>query len=748
MSTDELQSPLRRVSLTQLVDTAGLIALTVSGVAIFVPALVIVATTDPSEPATWVTVLVPLAIWLSGFTPALREQRRWVQSGASLILLVLGLTVGTTLSLPYLTIAFAAIVAAVFTLPIWAAITMIALTSVLDIVAYTTKPDLLAYPEFPLLPSLTGPLLNVLAGGGLLLAWRAWLVRIAEAEAEYEQVQQAVQQQDRVEARQRSTSAVARRIHETVLNTLTALSMGVQADQADAARAACRHDLEQVDLGVDPLPDARISEVIAAARVLVTEVTVTVDAPAVNDPMIDAAIANPLRDAIVEALRNVERHSGTRSALIRARVGSTVRIEIVDGGIGLRAGAEERFGMRNTMRSGLASIGGSARVHSPASGGTVVVLTAPLEGPAKGPLLGLRTLRIVDSSPWARVGVLGTNLFMLVVLVPVATSFSDPVLLSASVILYVTTLTVLAFGWMRVPRSALTWLAVVWLVSTFVAAAIGSPQCTDQWPMNTLFAGMSGGALLLPMLALSTGRARMLLTVLVITSSSLLVWATPSGCRSSTLIEFLVTSAYVIAFAIGLSWVEMVFERQRDRAQSQWNDVIARQLDDESKSAAASTWGSLDRSTIDLLEGIADGTIDLQNPALSARAAVEADLLRTSLGLKTTPSDAVSHLTRRLVRAAALTGATVELDMLSDFTRADRYPDDAIAAVEHVVAQDPLGHVVLRGFTDAGYEELVAVLPVCLTDLPPRRVFGDTQLHLVVGEAETHVLIRRPRAAF
>lgn len=746
MSTDVLESPLRRVSLTQLVDTAGLIALTVTGVAIFLPALIVLLGSPSADPATWVSVVVPLAIWLSGFTPALREQRRWVQSGASLVLFVLAMTVGTVLPLPYVTITFAAIVAAVFTLPVWAAVTVIMVTSVIDIVAYSTNPMLLAYPEAPLLPGLAGALLNVCAGGGLLLAWRSWLARIAEAEAEYEQVQEAVQQQDRADARQRGTASVARRIHETILNTLTALSLGVSPDSANDARLACRHDLEQMALGLDPLPHAMVTQVIAAARALVTKVDVAVDVPPTDDVLLAASVANPLRDALVEALRNVERHSGMSTATIRVRTGATLQLEVIDEGIGLRIGAEERFGLRNTLRSGMTSIGGSARVHSPASGGTVVVLSAPLDHPAERPALGLRTLRMVDSSRWARLGVLGTNLFMLILLVPVAHDFDRPLLLGSFVLLYIATLAVLALAWQRMPRTLLTWLAAVLLVATFVTAASGPPQCTELWSVNTLFAGMSGGALLLPLLALSTWRSRLILTVLVVASSSLLAWAMPSECRGAALLELSVTSAYVAAFAIGLSWVEIVFERQRDLAQAQWNDVLARQLDDESKSAAESAWESLDRSTIDFLEGIADGSTDVLSPALSARAAAEADLLRTSLGLMTNPGDAVSHLTRRLVRTATVTGATVEVEMLSDFTRTDRYPEEAILAIEAIVSRDPLAHVILRGFSDAGYEELVAVLPGRLTDLAERQTFSDTEIRVLVGDSETHVLVRRPVA--
>lgn len=740
MTVDLIAPPLQRVSLTQLLSTAALIALTVSGAAMLVSAAVSLLTSNPGNLAGWTVIGLSAAVWLAGFTPALKPQRPWVQSGAGVMLLVLGLIISAGPWLPFATIGFAAIVGAVFTLPVWGALAMIATVSALDVIVTLVDPPSLLLATEGVAPVVSGALLSIIAGGGLVIAWQAWLHRVTEAEAEYTQVQGAIEQQRREEARGRAAEAVTRRIHETVLNTLTALSMGVPSSKEADARAACRRDLEQVALGVEQLPDSRIEEILIAAGAAVPSVGIVIELPD-DDTTVASSVANPLRDAIVEALRNVERHSGVRSATLRARVGDAIRIEVVDIGVGMSADSEERFGMRNTIRSGMASIGGSARILAPDLGGTTIVLTAPLIQPVSAQAFGLRTLRIVDSSLWARLGVLGTNVFMLTLLGSAVGAFEYPGLVAGLVLAYIAVLALLAFAWQHVPRVPMTVLAAVLMVAVFVAASSAPLPCSATWSVNTLLAGMAGGALLLPLLALNGWLPRVLLAAGAAVGSSLVVWAMPSGCAERSLAEWTVTTAYMLAFAFGLSWVETVFERQRDRAQTEWNTALANQLAEEERAAAATTWAALSSTARDLLEGVADGTVPLHSEDVAARAAAEADALRITLGMTSSQGDAVSHLRRRLVRTAARTGSTVEIELLSEFTRTDPYPEAVLQLLDGVISHNPGGRLLMHGFVDEGCEELVAVVPLRL-DESATEIEG-TVVQFIPGETETHVIVRR-----
>lgn len=148
----------------------------------------------------------------------------------------------------------------------------------------------------------------------------------------------------------------------------------------------------------------------------------------------------------------------------------------------------------------------------------------------------------------------------------------------------------------------------------------------------------------------------------------------------------------------------------------------------------------------DLLEGIADGTVDLRSPDVAARAAVEADYLRTELGLTPPAAGPVGQLVRRMVRTAARTGATVEVELLSDFTREDAYPDEVAQILDDVIAGLPRNHFVLHGFADAGQEELVLVIPAGPDHEPASTVVGDTTIQIVPSDTEVHIMIRRPQA--
>jgi signal transduction histidine kinase len=79
----------------------------------------------------------------------------------------------------------------------------------------------------------------------------------------------------------------------------------------------------------------------------------------------------------------VVRHAG----VVRAEVsfvdsGDNLTVTVVDDGAGFDEAtvAEDRFGLRDSVRGRIAAIGGSTRVLSSPGNGTVVVITVPLGG--------------------------------------------------------------------------------------------------------------------------------------------------------------------------------------------------------------------------------------------------------------------------------------------------------------------------------------------------------------------------------
>lgn len=741
MSAHDVQKG--QVPLSDLLRAAGLIALTVTGAVIFIPAAVLLIIRGNATLADWLAWLIPLAMWILGFAPTVRPLRAWVQAGAGVLFMLMAAVVPGDPWIPVPTIAFAVVVAGVFTLPWRSVLHLIAITAAMDItLALVPSAGLDVYGGGPL-PALTGAALQILAGGGLLLAWFSWVRNVEVADAEFAEIRNATLARERMRARRDSSAAVARRIHETVLNTLAAISIGVDDQSEDAARKTCRRDIEQMELGLRQVPDSTVTEIIESARGVCDVTHVRIDVGGDLETRIPALIANPLRDAIVEALRNVERHSGADSALIRAHVDDMVRVEVSDSGVGISEGALERFGLRNAIRTGVESIGGQVDVSAPRSGGTVVSLTAPRVSGAEMEPPRLALLGILDSSPLARLGVLGTNLFMLLFAVPVALALPRSTAVLAGILLYVGVLIVVAVRWTSRIRTPLTYLAGVVLIATLAGAAFSPLTCGAEWAVVVLITGMSGGATLLPIVSLRGPIPRIALVLLTGAASIAMALAMPSACQTLPLLAAFGAVAYMAAFAVGVTWADVVFEARRERAQTQWRALLHAEMEEESLRATRTGWEEVGTGTRDLLEGLADGSLGFDDLGVRARAAAESAAIRESLGFADAPGDAVSHLTRRLVRTAAQVDATVDVEILTPFTRPDRYPDDVLVLLESLIRRVPAQNLVIRGFSDEGYEELVMVVPTAAIQDRSTRFIQDCAIQVDVGQESSHVIVRR-----
>lgn len=267
--------------------------------------------------------------------------------------------------------------------------------------------------------------------------------------------------------------------------------------------------------------------------------------------------------------------------------------------------------------------------------------------------------------------------------------------------------------------------------------------CGMEWTVVVLLTGMSGGAILLPIVSLRGPIPRLALVVLAGAASVAIALAMPPGCRVLPLLTAFGAIAYMAAFAIGVTWADVVFEARRERALEQWRALLRAEMEEEALRATLTGWGEVGPGTRDLLEGLADGSLGFDDPGVRARAAAEGAAIRESLGFADAPGDAVSHLTRRLVRTAAQVDATVEVEILTPFTRSDRYPDDVLVFLESVIRRVPEQNLVIRGFADEGYEELVMVVANEAVDDRSTRFVHDCVIQVSVGDSSSHIIVRR-----
>jgi hypothetical protein len=231
--------------------------------------------------------------------------------------------------------------------------------------------------------SLVADLINVsylvAIGTGALLARRALVdgatnAMSAQAAAADEQI------------RARANVAVAKQniereriVHETVLNTLTALGRGVVGDSAKIRdRAQQGADvIAALTSGAEfPQESSELPDVYAdlVARLGQEGIEVIWAAPTTSLTL-PSDVTAAVRGASVEAVENIIRHAGAKRVWITVTSDARgLQVAIRDDGRGLRPDAQYRIGVRNVIVEAMSHVGGTATINSNDEG-TLVTLT-------------------------------------------------------------------------------------------------------------------------------------------------------------------------------------------------------------------------------------------------------------------------------------------------------------------------------------------------------------------------------------
>ena len=258
-----------------------------------------------------------------------------------------------------------------------------------------------------------------LAAGVFLLAlavalcWgrRALQRRATAADAALARADRETREQYVVRSRGAERREHERLLHDTVLNTLTALAREGTSSAAEVV-GRCRHDVTLMEQVLSEAADwpadgllARIEQVAAEMRGRGLDVRVTagpargepapggapvlaVPVLAVPVPAIPAPAAAAVAHAVREALVNVLLHAGTSLAWVEVSLAGDVLVQVRDAGAGFDAGRLEpsRLGVRRSIIERLADAGGEASVRSVPGSGTVVSLRWPRrDAPPAGP---------------------------------------------------------------------------------------------------------------------------------------------------------------------------------------------------------------------------------------------------------------------------------------------------------------------------------------------------------------------------
>ena len=210
-----------------------------------------------------------------------------------------------------------------------------------------------------------------------------------------------LQVRDETEATDHSVTIAQTRLHETVLNTLTAIVRGgLPADEATQGRLRERafesaQVLRSIADGTDVAArwngDLRVD--LAGAILDLGNAGVTVRAQGVLDvdeldDRLDPRAYAAMGSAVREVLNNCLRHANARKVLIRGRVHrergqAWWQVRISDDGSGFDAAARG-YGLRVVVADGVELLGGRSAIESSPGTGAVVTIDVPLSGSPRG----------------------------------------------------------------------------------------------------------------------------------------------------------------------------------------------------------------------------------------------------------------------------------------------------------------------------------------------------------------------------
>jgi signal transduction histidine kinase len=241
-------------------------------------------------------------------------------------------------------------------------------------------------------------ILLVMAAGVHIYVRQQLYRRAAAADAALAEADRAASEQFVILSRNIERREHERLLHDTVLNTLTALARAGRDDVAEVV-SRCRQDVALIEGALSDPGDLEgddgrahvdlVSGVRAvAAQARARGLRVHLDIDGREAPAIPAQVATAIPNAVREALSNVAAHAGTGEAWIKVsliapdqtgQAPGRVQVTVRDTGIGFDPVDidQTRLGLRRSIAERMADCGGHASIWSVPGRGAVVRISWP-----------------------------------------------------------------------------------------------------------------------------------------------------------------------------------------------------------------------------------------------------------------------------------------------------------------------------------------------------------------------------------
>jgi signal transduction histidine kinase len=263
-------------------------------------------------------------------------------------------------------------------------------------------------------------ILLVMVAGVHIYGRRQLYSRAAAADAALDEADRTASEQYVILSRNIEQREHERLLHDTVLNTLTALTRAGRDDMAEVV-GRCRQDValiesvlsDPADLDADsgrPYGDlvSGVQAVVAEMRARGLRVHIDIDGR--EAPAVPVTVATAISNAVREALSNVAAHAGTGEAWVEvgpvapdgnAEAAGRLQVIVRDRGTGFDPARvdQTRLGLRRSIAERMADCSGYASIWSVPGQGTAVYMSWPASaGPGRAALAG-RVLA-QESLPW------------------------------------------------------------------------------------------------------------------------------------------------------------------------------------------------------------------------------------------------------------------------------------------------------------------------------------------------------------
>ncbi len=510
-------------------------------------------------------------------------------------------------------------------------------------------------------------------------------------------------------------SAVDRRIHETVLNTLGAIARA-QIDQ-EAARQQCINDLAELD-----------SLTVAAPRSVQDMLALLLERHPVPGPILsvvhsdvrfyDDETAQVAFDAVGEALRNVVRHSGATRTTLRATAQSRhITFVVIDDGGGMDASAQERFGMRRALTDAITSVGGDVRITSALGQGTRVEISLPMSTPRIAAPRRESALNVLLGPAGARLAMLPAVALGLLLLIPIALTFSAPWTIAAPYLAFAAVVLWLGAHWNSGYAAILSWISLALLLTTQYAAWSTLQGCDSAGGLHLiLFA--TAGAMVLPALALRQLALSGLLLAAVSLPTITIPWALPTTCRAEAAIPAVETTIWVALLVGIIALLSTAVDRSDASQDERWTEIALADAQRIAREAADERWRSVDVETRALLVNVSTGAAAIWQPEVRSAAGRLENRLRSLLETARIGNATGRTSLESVVELANTHGTALSMTVIDDTWNEEPPAEviDSLVAVACNPATDSMSLTVLDGeilvsaprdaLTDAGLVDL------------------------------------------